>query len=1131
MALDVRTPEGAVVRVRLCGEFAVELAGQRAEGRLRGRQSRLLFAYLLLQRGRAVSRDELIEALWPESHTDHGALLSSLLSRLRAALPEVELRGRKTLQLVLPAGAWVDVDAAVEALARTEAAMARGQWREAWGPAHVALAIAERPLLPGVDAPWLTPRRRELEELLADALECMALIGRRLGGSELAAAERAARKLIELAPLRESGHVALMELQAARGNAAQALTTYEDLRALLREELGTTPGAAARDVHARLLDPRAAPVAPPADLAEPLPAALRAPDATAFVGRRRELARLELSLGRAPELPAQLTLILGEPGIGKTRLLTHFGRLAHAAHAKVLYARADQDLVLPYSPLLDIVRAAGPDGSWPASEGDGDPALARLELFETVQARLADATGARPLVLLLDDLHWAEDSGLQLLRHLLRSPRGHGLLVVATARDHELERRRPLTDMLAELQRHVRVERLHLRGLAAPDVATLVREAAGGEVPEVATREIHASTDGNPFFVLELARHLAEREDAGALPESIRDVVLRRVGQLGDDAQRLLALGAVLGREFELGVLERVAGMPADAVLDALEEAVASRLLEEPAERPGRLLFAHALIRAVLYDRVSAARRTHLHERVAALLDDGASSSQLAYHLLSALPRGDVGRAVAEARRAAAEAAQLLAYEDAAEHLRGAALALDRHRPADSAQRLAVLLDLTDAERRAGRMPEARAAALEAIELAKRLDDPEALARATLGYGGAGFESAFVDDTMVALLEAALAAVGTGDSVLRVELLSRLAKALHYAQHPEAEARRDELSAAALTAATRLDEPRAILVALEGRHFALCRPDNLEERIEAAERIVALARELRDVERDLLGRYFLIADLVEAGQMERADAAIAEYGARAEESRSALHRWYHARFEAMRALLAGRFDDAARRAQEAAALGAAVEPRTAQMHFGTQMWVLHRELDRLGELEEAVRGFVAAYPAVPAWRCGLAWVLLAQDRRAEAERVFAEFAAARFANIPRDAIWSMTVALAAELAAAGLADRAGVRALHALMRPYGDRNAVTGEAIVSNGPMALYLGMTALSLGELDEAVAHLEAAVGSAARMGARPFELRGRLLLARAVGERGDRVRADAMAAAAEVERRRLGSAPPLM
>jgi hypothetical protein len=481
-----------------------------------------------------------------------------------------------------------------------------------------------------------------------------------------------------------------------------------------------------------------------------------------------------------------------------------------------------------------------------------------------------------------------------------------------------------------------------------------------------------------------------------------------------------------------------------------------------------------------------------------------------------------VGRAVAEARRAADEAAGLLAYEDAAEHLRGAAVALDRHRPADSEERLAVLLDLTDAERRAGRMPEAREAALEAVALASRLGDAGALARATLGYGGAGFESAFVDDTMVTLLEQALAAVGTEDSVLRVELLSRLAKALHYAQHPEAEAQRDELSAAALAAATRLADPRAVLVALEGRHFALCRPDNLEERIDAAERTIALARELRDVERDLLGRYFLVADLVEAGDMERADAAIAEYGRRAEESRFALHRWYHARFEAMRGLLAGRFEDAARRAQEAAVLGAAVEPRTAQMHFGTQMWVLHRELGRLGELEDAVRGFVAAYPAVPAWRCGLAWVLLAQGRRDEARRVFAEFAEARFANIPRDAIWSMTVALAAELATAGLADRDGVAALHALMRPYADRNAVTGEAIVSNGPVALYLGMTALALGEQDEAVAHLQAAVASAARMGARPFELRGRLLLARALGQRD---------AEAEEERRRLGSAGPLM
>jgi DNA-binding SARP family transcriptional activator len=284
----------------LCGKLAIELGAARAEGRLRGRQGKLLFAYLLLHRGRSVPRDELIEALWPDSHADHGALLSTLLSRQRSALPGVELHGRHELQLELPADAWVDVDAAVEALARTEAAMTRGRWRDAWGPAHVALAITESPLLPGFDAPWLVPRRRELEELLADALECMAWVGLRLGGSELAAAERAARKLIALAPLRESGHVALMEVQAARGNAAQALTTYEDLRARLREELGATPGVAARTVHARLLDPLheqppevAASVSPAAD---PLPAALRPSDATAFVGRERELARLRLSL-------------------------------------------------------------------------------------------------------------------------------------------------------------------------------------------------------------------------------------------------------------------------------------------------------------------------------------------------------------------------------------------------------------------------------------------------------------------------------------------------------------------------------------------------------------------------------------------------------------------------------------------------------------------------------------------------------------------------------------------------------------------------------------------------------------------------------------------------------------------
>jgi hypothetical protein len=204
----------------------------------------------------------------------------------------------------------------------------------------------------------------------------------------------------------------------------------------------------------------------------------------------------------------------------------------------------------------------------------------------------------------------------------------------------------------------------------------------------------------------------------------------------------------------------------------------------------------------------------------------------------------------------------------------------------------------------------------------------------------------------------------------------------------------------------------------------------------------------------------------------------------------------------MRALLSGELDEAERLIREAYELGSQVEPKTATMHFGTQMWMLERERGGLAGLEEPVRGFVAEYPAVPAWRLGLTWVLLEQGRREMAAEVFEEFTHARFRNIPEDAIWTLTITLAAELAATGLADDAALRDLRDLIAPYADRNAVSGEAIICGGPMALPLGMVELKLGEADRAARLLEEAASRARAIGAAPFERHARSLLEQARG-----------------------------
>lgn len=243
----------ALTRVQLCGPLVVERGGDRLDGRLPGRQGRLLFAFLVVNRHRVADRAELMEAVWPSrgpSATD-GAL-NALLSKLRSTLGEDALPRGSAVRLDL-GPAWVDTDAATEAVHRAESAIALGDWARAWGPALVALFVSERAFLPGEDIAWVDEQRRQLEEVRLRALDCYAAAGLGLGGTELAAADRAARQLVRLAPLRESGYRYLMRALAARGNTAEALSVYGQLCELLREELGTVPSPSTRQVYEALL--------------------------------------------------------------------------------------------------------------------------------------------------------------------------------------------------------------------------------------------------------------------------------------------------------------------------------------------------------------------------------------------------------------------------------------------------------------------------------------------------------------------------------------------------------------------------------------------------------------------------------------------------------------------------------------------------------------------------------------------------------------------------------------------------------------------------------------------------------------------------------------------------------------
>jgi tetratricopeptide (TPR) repeat protein len=644
---------------------------------------------------------------------------------------------------------------------------------------------------------------------------------------------------------------------------------------------------------------------------------------------------------------------------------------------------------------------------------------------------------------------------------------------------------------------------LALGGLDQGQVGRLIAGVAGIDPAADLVAALHGQTEGNPYFVSELVRLLVAENRleaagllAGGVPEGIRHVIGRRLNRLPEAVNATLAVACVQGREFDLDVVARAAGLPSDEVLDALEEAMDARLVAEAGTRPGRFRFAHALVRETLYDELPGRQRRRLHDRVGAALaelradDLEAQLAELAHHFSQAARPGHARQAVTYARQAGDRAMDVLAYEEAAGHYQRALQALDLQEPTDQAERCELLLALAAARMAAGEVADARAGFERAAALARRTGDGEQLARAAFGLG-VEFTAGTVDELEVRLLEEALAVLGETDSILRARVLGRLAKALQSAPDPD---RRAGLSQEAVAMARRIGDPVSLAAVLYDRHMATWAPGNLPERLAISAEVVRLASASGDGPMALRGRGFLIANLLERGDMAALRRELDTYRRAAQELRQPHFLWHVPLFEAGQALLAGRFDDADRLAGEALALGRRARDPVVEIYHPIVLIGLRWGQGRLPELEPTLAEFVGRYPSNLGWRATLAVLLCEAGQPEEARAHFERVAADDFAGLPRNHLFLYHVAALAIVAHA-LGDPARAASLYELLAPYADHNILPARLPLGTlGSARLYLGLLAAAMGRWHDALAQLDAATKAHERMGALPLRARSR-------------------------------------
>ena len=1111
------------------GDRAIDLGALR---------QRAVLAILVINANTTVSLDRLIDELWgDEAPAAATASIQAYISYLRRVLEPGRVKGAAPQVLVTKAPGYM-VCVAADDLdhRRFERLVSLGRDLLADGDPEGALAAIDQGLaLWRGDAladftlqPFAAVEIARLSELRSIAFETR--FEAMLAAGQHAAAIADVEHAIAEFPLREGLRALLMTALYRSGRQAEALRAFESARSMLADELGLEPGPELARVQRAVLehDPQLLlPVTPPSPVAAV--AAAEPIEGGGFVGRAQSRADLRAQLDRAEKGATQFSLIVGEPGVGKTRLGEEFAADAAARGFTVTRGWShDEAGSPPLWPWVQVLRGLDlpqlpipPDiGSTLAAilpelggarEAVLDGEAARFRLYGAVCSTLRVATTIRPLLVVLDDLQWTDVSTLRLLRYVAAECRDAALLVVGVF--HEPVDFSPggLGATIADLVRRDNVVRLRLDGLSIDEATELVGRAASvapDELPAVA-EQLHRRTNGNAFFLTELVRLLrserllgdgaansgsrARADIGGAIPQVVEDVVKRRLQRLPDDVQNALTVAAVVGQEFDLGLVQTVAGLGDDQALDVIDAAIVSSLVVDIGD--DRYRFAHGVTRDAIYRQLSSSRLVRMHAAVAEAIESlfpatsAERADQLALHFALA---GDASKEAAYTVVAAEVAEARWAYDEAAAHWRRL-IDLSEHDPV-AAPVIRSYVRLVQALRNGGRIDEWVEVFSQGLDTAESMGQSAALVDELFESGGEGLvtlrEYGSVDRALIAKFERLLAQLPEARGAAAVRAMILLAVAWYYDDDPDGTARSyaqaaverarelgdDELLGEALTRLVFMDDPAPDRARVQ--HYV----DELERVIDCLRPPIAWTAQMR------LARLQLsLGDASSLDERVRDVARSAESGLWFGEA--VFTTWAFAAVE----LLRGRLDDAERVAGQAFEMHQRLGTWGALETYGLNMIYIWREQDKLVEMAPVVEPMLAAAVHPGARRMRAMFARARGDTDAVAEILGAD-------PVPRvqDFTWLCDVCVTAELAAEAHLPCASE--LFDMLGPYADRVATMDGTYCCLGAVSYYLGLLASEMSHPDAIALH-ERGLAINDQIGGVAWSVRSRHALAKAV------------------------------